>query len=237
MQRLPSRFSLVSLALLAGCTYDASKLTAPDAKGDDGAIDQQTTSYNDTAGGPESVILPDGGRDSAILAEAGRADTITVTDAGVDLPPASPDARIEADSIPDLSTVDVPATQTDGRAMQMDAASISDARLLDATTGYTSNGVTVFLGVNPCYTDYARAHPPATNDAMGGGWDPATNTCNTPAWPVMSGICGTKPACGTYAPGTLLIWDANDLKYRYRGDPSGGVVCLPNDTPYVVACS
>lgn len=139
--------------------------------------------------------------------------------------------------VPDAGTDGSIVTGMDLRPTSSDTQFEADSRLLDATNGYTSTGVTVNLGVNPCYTDYARAHPPATNDAMGGGWDPATNTCHTPAWPVTSGICGTKPACGTYAPGTLLVWDANDLRFRYRGDVSGGVVCLPNDSPYVVPCS
>ena len=142
------------------------------------------------------------------------------------------DATYTADAAQEIKGL----SQVDGSS-QTDASPVDDARLLDATGGYTSSGVTAYLGVNPCYTAYDRAHAPTTNDAMGGGWDFATNTCYTPTWPIMSGICGTKPACGTYAPGTLLVWDANDLRYRYLGDVSGGVVCLPNDTPYIVPCS
>ena len=164
-------------------------------------------------------------------ADVGIADATYTADAAQDIKGPGQADGWNPDDASQLGQAD---TGTDADPV---SAQDSDARLLDATGGYTTSGVTAYLGVNPCYTAYDRAHAPTTNDAMGGGWDPATNTCYTPTWPIMSGICGTKPACGTYEPGTLLVWDANDLRYRYLGDVSGGIVCLPNDTPYVVPCS
>jgi hypothetical protein len=111
-------------------------------------------------------------------------------------------------------------------AMDVRVAIIVDA-LADARDGYTDRGVTANLGVNLCAGYYAARGEIA-------GWLPvagANGTCY-----VQEGVCGDRPACGTYAPGALEVWNATDARYRYLGDPSGGYVCLPNDRPYVVLC-
>lgn len=111
-----------------------------------------------------------------------------------------------------------------------DGSVASDAlvqRLEDAQASYTSKGVYANLGTNRCY---ASGVP-----SQGGGWDPSTSKCYPPSDPkVTSGLCGTY-GCGTYAPGTLLVWDSVDPRYRYW--VGEGVVCLPNDVPRVVPCT
>ena len=103
------------------------------------------------------------------------------------------------------------------------------AHLDDAQPGYVATGVYANLGFNRCAV--------AGTPSKGGGWDPAHDKCYAPAsTSTTSGVCGTY-ACGTYAPGTILVWDATNPRFRYVSGPEGGVVCLPNDGPYVVPCS
>jgi hypothetical protein len=111
----------------------------------------------------------------------------------------------------------------------------TDAQVGDLVSGAASGGVTVNLGKNPC------------PNASLSGWDPATGACYTGP----SGTCKivpqnaqeaafqashpSAPVCGdTYAPGTLLIWSSTDPRFHYLADVSGGNVCLPNVTSYVV---
>lgn len=123
----------------------------------------------------------------------------------------------------------------DGGAKGFDAGTVkSDAQpvtsLQDALPGYTANGVFVNFGRNPC------------GDTLGtaaySGWDPTTGKCYTTAPTVLttSGVCATAPACGTYAPGALLIWNSAVSRFHYMSDPSGGNVCLPNNVPYTIPC-
>lgn len=111
---------------------------------------------------------------------------------------------------------------------------------------YTASGVTGYLGHNNCVNIYADSvKVPA-------GFEPGTEFC----WRATQadgrggicgaeldcslctqGVCACMPACGTYAPGTLRVWSVDDSRYTYRGDVSGGYVCLPNVEPYVVPCS
>jgi hypothetical protein len=98
----------------------------------------------------------------------------------------------------------------------------------DSGAGYTDAGVTAHLGVNLCTDYYASRGEKA-------GWLPVAGANGT-CYP-NEGVCGSRPACGAYAPGTLLVWNATDARYRYLGDPSGGYVCLPNNTVYTVTCN
>jgi hypothetical protein len=98
----------------------------------------------------------------------------------------------------------------------------------DSGAGYTDAGVTAHLGVNLCTAYYASRGEDA-------GWLPVAGANGT-CYP-NEGVCGSRPACGAYAPGTLLVWDATDVRYRYLGDPSGGYVCLPNNIVYTVTCN
>jgi hypothetical protein len=126
--------------------------------------------------------------------------------------------------------------------------------LQDAMPGYTASGVTVSFGMNPCGTGGSYGWIPAPNS----GWDPTIGHCfttSTTTFLVTSGVCEVvpqdkavavfnaahgewiNPTCGlTYAPGTLLIWDATDPRFHYVANPSGGNLCLPNTAPYVVSC-
>ena len=118
---------------------------------------------------------------------------------------------------------------------------------------YTASGVFGYIGHNICANVYENSVPIPT------GFEPGTSFC----WRATQadgrgGICGVEldcslctqgtcacmPACGTYAPGTLRVWSADDPRYAYKGDPaginyagSGGFVCLPNVDPYVIPCS
>ena len=132
----------------------------------------------------------------------------------------------------DLASVDAGVLPRDIESIDLVALDVRVTIIVDAVAdardGYTSAGVTAHLGTNPCI-EYYSAHG---YDAV--GWLPAASgngTCYT-----SQGICGSKPSCGTYAPGALFVWNATDARYKYLGDPSGGYVCLPNDAPYVVPC-
>jgi cysteine-rich repeat protein len=186
------------------------------------------------------------------------------------------DAGVVADSFPvviddaraaksDTAVVSPPDTANDVGAAKSDVATASlldtandvigaksdvvVAGLLDAVPGYTSNGILVYLGRNPC------GDAPGTTVAHS-GWYPLTGGCyTTNSATATRGVCGVEPqsameiafaeshgintaVCGTtYAPGTLLIWDSTDPRFHYLDDPSGGNVCLPNAVPYVVPCS
>ena len=95
-------------------------------------------------------------------------------------------------------------------------------KLQDATPGYTANGVFVDFGPNPCGSK---------------AWDPKSGKCFAPKSPADThGFCGSTPPCGSYDPGTLLLWDAKEPKYRYLADPTEGTICLPNDVVYTVSC-
>lgn len=103
--------------------------------------------------------------------------------------------------------------------------------LQDAKPGYTANGVFVNFGSNPCGI--------SNGTTQCQGWDTTSGKCyasTTVSACPTSGICAVAPACGTYAPGTLLIWSSTDPRFHYLDDPSGGNICLPNTTPYVVPC-
>jgi hypothetical protein len=103
--------------------------------------------------------------------------------------------------------------------------------LTDVKAGYTAAGVTASLGTNLC-ADYYKAHG---SDAV--GWLPASVVGGNGACYTSEGVCGSKPSCGTYAPGTLYVWDTSNPRYRYLGDSSGGYVCLPNNNVYTVSCN
>jgi hypothetical protein len=149
VQMLPSRLSLVGLALLAGCTYDASKLIAPDAKGDDGA---------DAASGGAEVGADVGsqrdiGDGSTSKADAPTIDVVMVADVQVDgpsmspdVPPMSPDERPEVDSAQDR--LDLAQGVPDTLPQAMDAS-------LDALDAAARSGVGVACsGSNQCQTGF-----------------------------------------------------------------------------------
>jgi hypothetical protein len=96
------------------------------------------------------------------------------------------------------------------------------SRLEDAQNGYISTGVYVNLGDNPCSSTKS-------------GWETRWGVCyELPSAQATGGVCGTY-ACGTYAPGTVLVWDTVNPRFRYM--LGAGLVCLPNDVPYVVPCT
>ena len=129
----------------------------------------------------------------------------------------APTAPGQADVCPDGGVSADATPKTDARVTKLE----------DAQNGYISTGVYVNLGDNPCASPYVPS--------KGGGWKTPGGVCYTPADPqVTSGVCGTY-ACGTYAPGTVLVWDATNPRFRYM--LGAGVVCLPNDVPYVVPCT
>lgn len=115
----------------------------------------------------------------------------------------------------------------------------TDAQVGDLVPGAASGGVTVYLGRNPC------------PNASLSGWDPATGACYTSSSRTCNlvppdaqtaafneshgGAVSLVPVCGaTYAPGKVLVWSPTDPRFHYLADPSGGNVCLPNVTSYVV---
>ncbi len=98
--------------------------------------------------------------------------------------------------------------------------------------GYTPEGVTANLGVNPCQN--ATQHPECSHPARC-GWDPATNKCYTnDSSSHLVGICDEAKWCSnaSYEPGTVLVWNQSDPRYVYRGDLSGGYICLLNVTTW-----
>jgi cysteine-rich repeat protein len=226
-----------------GARLDAGHLDAPTYDGGNmdsvvDAISERwiTESAQDTSRSQDSKA--DGGTSEA--PEPADA-TLDVNGSGTDLAEGGGDIGKPLLDAPRSTQADTGAeigrdAQIDG-AVAMDSAGIMDAHLLDATAGYTMDGVTLNLGANQCAA-YADGRGEA---AHGGGWDPSTGgifgTCFKPSTSTATnGICGPSPVCGVYAPGTLLIWDAKDPRFQYLGDPTGGYICLPNGGPYVVPC-
>ena len=134
-----------------------------------------------------------------------------------------PDAL--AGTMPKLGPAPVSPACSDAGTVVTDATP-AQTTLADALPGYTTNGVFAYLGRNPC-VDFGQV----------AGWDPTTGKCYPPASTGgTSGVCGATPACGSHAPGTVLLWSSTDPRFHYVDDPSGGYVCLPNNVPYVVSC-
>jgi len=194
------------ILVVAGCSVDGRGLALPGVGGQprrgsgvvpDAAFEVQVAD----SGAPDlEVAVPDV-RSAAVL------DALVADVAAVEAHSPGPEV-----SVPDVSPVVVADALADARG----------AGLYDVLPGFSSAGVFVNLGVNPCAS---------------GGWDSATGKCYPPAVPqAKRGVCGPAPSCGTHEPGTVLLWDAEVNRYRYLEDPSGGLVCLPNDAPYVVSC-
>jgi len=226
-------------ARLDGGLLDAPKYDTGNVEGVTDAIIERVVaeSAQDTSGPQDSKA--DGGTPDAPNA----ADAILdINNPGHDLDDGRSDIGIPAlDALQstqaDTGVVTGPDLQILDGAVETASAGMIDVQLQDAMVGYTDNGVTLYLGANPC-AQFADAHGEA---AHGGGWNPSVGgiygTCFNPSTSTAtSGICGPTPVCGAYSPGTLLIWDAKDPRFLYLGDPSGGYICLPNDVPYIVPC-
>ena len=151
---------------------------------------------------------------------------VAASDSAAVVPRRGPSPLVDGGMGSDDVLVKTDLALVDLSAMDVRVVILVDA-LADARDGYTDKGVTANLGVNLCAGYYAAKGETA-------GWLPAASANGTCY--VKEGVCGDRPACGTYAPGALEVWNATDARYRYLGDPSGGYVCLPNDRPYVVPC-
>jgi hypothetical protein len=131
------------------------------------------------------------------------------------------------DLVPDAGLLD---TQADVLRTDVLAPAPDTGKTDIDNGGYTPNGVTANLGVNPCQNTVQ--HPECDLAVtVGCGWDPATNKCYPVGGNVITNfICDSTKMCSmaTYQPGTVLIWKPTDARYTYLGDSSGGYVCLPN---------
>jgi hypothetical protein len=96
--------------------------------------------------------------------------------------------------------------------------------------------------------------PATETGGRGGVCGVIVNSCSN----YVDGTYGAMPACGTYAPGTLRVWSmgaatvdastgafdaahgiaipSTEPQYLYKGDPTGGYICLPNAAPYTIPC-
>jgi hypothetical protein len=121
-----------------------------------------------------------------------------------------------------------------GDAGRADTLVLGSDTLKDDVGGYTPNGVTLNLGVNPC-TNYT-VHSECFKNGNICGWDPATGGCYVGSryhsWVCLSPEEVVKIAAGTvFAAGTIKAW-YNDPAHTYLGDASGGYICLTNSGPY-----
>ena len=219
---------MAALMLASACTFDHGELRWGDAS---------TASVEASLGGRDLSVYDNG--------NVGKDAPITLTDV--------PQKNVGGDGAGGLVGLDGSARDValdismhmsaDLLPVQVDApyASSVEAGVADGGdgAGYTSSGVTVYLGKNPC------------PNASLSGWDPATGKCYTGSSGTCNlvppdaqtaafneshgGVVSLVPVCGaTYAPGKVLIWSSTNPRFHYLADSSGGNVCLPNVTSYVV---